>query len=269
MELGIEGKTALICASSRGFGRSVATQLAVEGVQVAMCARGEADLEVAATEVRERARAAKGQEVPVFCRSVDVTDAQAMDGFATEVENTLGPVDMLLVNAGGPPAGRFFELDDDQWDAAYRLNLASAATLCRRLLPGMMERRWGRVVQITSVSVKQPVENLVLSSVIRPAAHALARCLAEEAAPFGVTVNSVAPGFHTTSAVERLIDRKIKDEGCTREDVLAAWTNEIPMRRLGEPEELGALVAFLMSEAAGYITGQCLVADGGWVRGTF
>ncbi len=269
MDLGIDGKIALVCAASRGFGRAVALQLAAEGVQVAMCARGQKDLDITAEVVRKQARDARGKDIPVLARSVDVTDEKALDAFVTEIEQTLGAVDMVLVNAGGPPAGRFFELDATQWDAAYGLNLASAAALCRRVIPGMMERRWGRVVQITSVSVKQPVENLVLSSVIRPAAHAMVRCLAEEAASFGVTVNSVAPGFHTTSAVERLIDRKIQDEGCTREDVLAAWTNEIPMRRLGEPEELGALVTFLMSEAAGYITGQCLVADGGWVRGTF
>ncbi len=262
MDLGIDGRTALVCAASRGFGRAVALQLAAEGAQVAMCARGDEDLEQAAAAVRARGAA-------VLAGSVDVTDEKAMAAFVTQTEQTLGPVDMVLVNAGGPPAGRFFEMDSEQWDAAYRLNLASAAAVCRRVIPGMMERGWGRVVQITSVSVKQPVENLVLSSVIRPAAHAMVRCLAEEAASRGVTVNSVAPGFHTTSAVERLIERKMKDEACTREDVLAGWTNEIPMGRLGEPRELAALVAFLMSEPAGYITGQCLVADGGWVRGTF
>ncbi len=269
VDLGIKGRTALVCAASRGFGKAVAMQLASEGVHVAMCARGAADLEKAAAQVRRAAQAAGHPDIQVLARSVDVTAEEAMADFVTAVERDLGPVGMALVNAGGPPAGRFFELEGEAWDAAYRLNLASAAALCRRVLPGMMERGWGRIVQITSVSVRQPVENLVLSSVIRPAAHALVRCLADEAAPRGVTVNSVAPGFHATSAVERLIDRKIRDEGCTREDVLAGWTKEIPMRRLGKPEELAALVVFLMSEAAGYITGQCLTADGGWVRGTF
>ncbi len=269
LDLGIKGRTALVCAASRGFGKAVALQLVSEGAKVAMCARGTEELEGAAHQVRRAAQAAGYTDIQVLARSVDVTDEKAMDGFVTEAEETLGPLDMALVNAGGPPAGRFFELDAKAWDRSYRLNLASAAALCRRVLPGMMDRGWGRVVQITSVSVRQPVENLVLSSVIRPAAHALVRCLADEAAPRGVTVNSVAPGFHTTSAVERLIDRKIRDEGCTRDEVLAGWTNEIPMRRLGKPEELAALVVFLMSEAAGYITGQCLTADGGWVRGTF
>ena len=269
MDLGIKGKTAMVCAASRGFGRAVALQLAAEGSRVAMCARGQADLEEAAAEVRHVAASAGSGPDAVLARSVDVTDAAAMEAFIAETEQSLGGPDMLLINAGGPPAGRIFELDDAAWDAAYRLNLAAAASLCRRVAPGMAERGWGRIVQITSVSVRQPVENLVLSSVIRPAAHALIRCLAEEVATAGVTVNSVAPGFHTTSAVERLITRKIADEGCTRADVLAGWTREIPLGRLGKPDELADLVVFLMSEPAGYITGQLITADGGWVRGTF
>lgn len=269
MDLGIKGKTAMVCAASRGFGKAVALRLAAEGARVAMCARGADDLQEAAKQVRAAAEAAGTGPDAVFSRAVDVTDTAGMEAFVNDAGKHLGPVDMLLVNAGGPPAGRFFELEADDWDAAYRLNLASAANLCRLVARGMAARGWGRIVQITSVSVRQPVENLVLSSVIRPAAHAMARCLAEEVAAAGVTVNSVAPGFHLTSAVDRLIARKMQDEGCTREDVLAGWTREIPMRRLGEPDELAALVVFLMSEPAGYITGQLITADGGWVRGTF
>lgn len=259
----------MVCAASRGFGKAVALQLASEGAKVAMCARGQEDLAVAAREVARAAEAAGSGPDAVLSRTADVTDTAAMDAFVTAAEETLGPVDMLLVNAGGPPAGRIFELDAEAWDAAYRLNLASAVALCRRIAPDMAGRGWGRIVQITSVSVRQPVENLALSSVIRPAAHAFARCLAEEVADRGVTVNSLAPGFHMTSAVERLIVRKMADEGCTREEVLAGWTSEIPMRRLGKPEELAALAVFLMSQPAGYITGQLITADGGWVKGTF
>ncbi|MBU2503232.1 MAG: SDR family oxidoreductase [bacterium] len=266
MDLEIRGKTALICAASRGFGKATALRLAAEGVKVAMCARGRETLDEAAGEA---AVLAAGGARDVLARAVDVTDAGAMRNFVNETEQVLGPIDLLLVNAGGPPAGRFADLDSDQWDAAYRLNLASAVDLCRLVMPGMMERGWGRIVQVTSVSVKQPVENLMLSSVIRPAAHALARWLAVEAAPRGVTVNSVAPGFHTTSAVERLIARKMEDTGCTREDVIAGWTRDIPLGRLGDPDELAALIVFLMSGPAGYITGQCIASDGGWVKGTF
>ncbi len=199
----------------------------------------------------------------------DVADDGAMRAAVARVEAELGPIDLLLVNGGGPPAGNFADLDAAAWEAAYRLLVESAVRTCRLVLPGMMSRRWGRIVAVTSVSVYQPVENLMLSSVLRPAVQALVRTLALEAAPAGVTVNAVAPGFHLTSAVERLIARKQEQTGATREEVIAGWTREIPLGRLGEADELAALVAFLMSAPAGYITGQCIVADGGWVRGTF
>ena len=269
MDLQLTGKTALVCAASRGFGKAVALRLADEGARVAMCARGEETLMEAAREVGDRARLAGAGPESVMARAVDVTRPEAMAAFVAEIGRSLGPIDLLLINAGGPPAGRFADLTDEQWRQAFALNLASAVQVCRLVLPGMMERRWGRIVQITSVSVKQPVENLMLSSVIRPAAHALVRCLAEEAASSGVTVNSVAPGFHATSAVERLITRKMEDTGCAREDVIAGWTREIPMGRLGDPDELAALIVFLMSGPAGYLTGQCIASDGGWVKATF
>jgi 3-oxoacyl-[acyl-carrier protein] reductase len=270
MDLKLKGKTALVAASSRGFGKAVALGLAAEGVRVAMCSRTESDLNQAVEEVR-----AAGQEIyggavgEVLGRALDVTDGAALEDFVGEIERRFGSIDLLLVNAGGPPAGNFSELNLDQWEAAYRLTLESAVRMCQLVMPGMMARGWGRIVQITSVSVRQPVDNLLLSSVMRPAAHALVRNLALEAAPCGVTVNSVAPGYHTTSAVERLITKRIELTGCTRDDVLAGWSAEIPLGRLGKPEELAALVLFLMSANAGYITGQCIVADGGWVKGTF
>jgi 3-oxoacyl-[acyl-carrier protein] reductase len=270
LDLGIKGKTALVTAGSRGFGKAVALQLAAEGVGVALCARGQDDLDLTAAEIRARGRTVWGADAaPVLARALDVTDGPAVTGFVAETTAELGSIDLLLVNAGGPPAGAFGELDLDQWEAAYRLTLESAVRLCQAVLPGMMERGWGRVVQVTSVSVLQPVENLLLSSVLRPAVQGLTRSLALEAAASGVTVNSVAPGYHTTSAVERLIAAKIAKTGCTREDVLADWIDEIPLGRLGKPEELASLITFLMSARAGYITGQCIVSDGGWVKGTF
>ena len=270
MDLGLRGKTALVTAGSRGFGKAVARELAAKGARVALCARGEEDLALALAEIQEAGQQVwGGMAGEVLARTLDVTDDGALREFIKETEKDLGPIDLLLVNAGGPPAGGFFDMDLAQWEAAYRLTVESAVRMCRLVLPGMIERRWGRIVQITSVSVLQPVENLTLSSVLRPAVQALTRNLALEGAPFGVTVNSVAPGYHTTSAVERLITAKIEKTGCTRDEVLADWAEEIPMGRLGEPEELAALILFLMSERSGYLTGQCLVSDGGWVRGTF
>lgn len=270
MDLGLKGKTALVTAASRGFGEAVAMQLASEGARVAMCARGEEALMAAAENVR-----VAGQEVwggsggQVFAMPCDVTDGDSVANFMAEAEKQLGPVDLMLVNAGGPPAGTFMELDLTQWEAAYRLTIESAVRLCQLALPGMMERGWGRIVQITSISVVQPVDNLLLSSVLRPAVQGLTRTLANEAAHRGVTVNSVAPGFHTTSAVERIITKRMDDTGCTRQDVLDEWTDAIPAGRLGKASELASLVLFLMSEQAAYINGQCIVADGGWVKKTF
>jgi 3-oxoacyl-[acyl-carrier protein] reductase len=270
MDLGLKGKAALVTAASRGFGKAVAMRLAAEGARVAMCARGESDLAKAVEDVRALGREVFGGEAgEVRSCALDVTDGAAVTDFSAELERQWGSIDLLLVNAGGPPAGTFTELDLDQWEAAYRLTVESAVRICRLVMPGMMDRGWGRIVQITSVSVLQPVENLLLSSVLRPAAHALIRNLALEGAPTGVTVNSVAPGYHTTSAVDRLIAKKVAQTGCTRDDVLADWSREIPLGRLGDPDELAALIVFLMSARAGYITGQCIVSDGGWVKGTF
>jgi 3-oxoacyl-[acyl-carrier protein] reductase len=266
MDLGLKGRTALVTAASRGFGLATALQLAREGVAVHLCARGADDLERAGALVRKVGREAWGSQAPaVTTMVVDVTDEAAVSAFVAAA----GPADLLLVNAGGPPAGNFEQLGLDQWQAAYELTIASAVRLCRLVVPGMAARGWGRVVMITSVSVRQPVDNLMLSSVLRPAGQGLVRTLADQYAARGVTVNAVAPGYHTTSAVERLIAAKISLTGCSRQDVLDAWTREIPMGRLGDPAELASLIVFLMSAGAGYITGQGIVADGGWVRGTF
>lgn len=270
MDLRLKGKAALVTAASRGFGRAVAMELAAEGAKVALCARNSDDLAATAEDVREAGQMAwGGMSGTVLARTLDVKDDAAVRDFVALTEKELGPIDVMLVNAGGPPAGTFADMDLHAWREAYELTLESAVRLCGLVLPGMKERGWGRIVQITSISVVQPVENLMLSSVLRPAVQALTKALSDEAAAFGVTVNSVAPGFHNTSAVQRLITKKMEQTGCTAEDVIAGWTNEIPAGRLGEPEELAALILFLMSERAGYITGQCLVSDGGWVKKTF
>ncbi len=266
MDLGIKGKTALVTAASRGFGLATAKQLAREGVAMVLCARGSADLGRARDEVLAAGKKVWGEDTAaVTTAAVDVTDGQAVVDLVAQT----GPVDLLLVNAGGPPAGTFAELDLEQWRAAYSLTIESAVRLCQLVVPQMAQRGWGRVVMITSVSVRQPVDNLMLSSVLRPAVQGLVRTLADQYAARGVTVNAVAPGYHTTSAVERLIAKKIEQTGCTRQDVLDDWTREIPMGRLGQPEELAALIVFLMSQGAGYLTGQGIVSDGGWVKGTF
>lgn len=264
MDLGLTDRVAVVTAGSRGLGLAAAVLLAREGAHVALCARGAEDLKNAARLVDA---AGPGRVLPEL---VDVTDNDAVERFLAEVEMGLGPPDLLLINAGGPPAGGVDAHDLHGWEAAYRLTLESAVRLCRLIVPGMRERGFGRVVQVTSVTAKQHVAGLALSNVLRPAAHALLKELAREAAPDGVTLNSVAPGFHRTSAIDRIVaDRIASGRAADRDEVLAGWEAEIPAGRLGDPEELAALIVFLMSEQAGYITGQVITADGGWTRGTF
>ncbi len=263
MDLGMKGRVALVTAGSRGLGRAVAETLALEGAHVALCARGEQDLADATAAVTA---AGDGQ---VFAGQVDMAAPDALDDFVGEVEHALGPVSLCLVNAGGPPAGNFLELELEDWDQAYNLTLKSAVRTCSRVLPGMMDMGYGRIVAVTSVAVRQPIENLTLSNVIRPAVHALMKDVSLVGAAHGVTVNAVEPGLHMTSALERLIAAKIAQGAPNREVVFDQWLSEIPAGRTGEAGEFAALVAFLMSEQAGYITGQSLAADGGMVKGTF
>ncbi|HPF69632.1 MAG TPA: SDR family oxidoreductase [Candidatus Krumholzibacteria bacterium] len=265
----MKGRTALVTAASRGFGLATAKRLAAEGCQVALCARGEEDLARAADAVREAGEEAwGGSGGRVMSRALDVRDDAAVAAWIDAIAARFGPVDLLLVNAGGPPAGGFGDLDLAAWDAAYRLTIESAVRLCRLVLPGMKARGFGRIVAVTSIAARQPVDNLVLSNALRPAVHGLVKCLADDAAARGVTVNAVAPGFHATSAVDRLIAARSARTGETREEVVAGWTRAIPAGRLGEADELAALITFLMSVPAGYITGQCVTADGGWTRAT-
>lgn len=264
MDLGLDGRVAVVTAGSRGLGLAAAVELAREGAHVALCARGADDLKDAVAQVDA---AGPGKVLPEL---VDVTDDAAVADFLYAAEAALGPPDLLLINAGGPPAGGVDAHGLDAWEAAYRLTLESAVRLCRMVVPGMRRRGYGRVVQITSVTAKQHVAGLALSNVLRPAAHALLKELAREAAADNVTLNSVAPGFHETSAIDRIVaDRIAKGEARDRAEVLAGWEREIPAGRLGRPEELAALIVFLLSERAGYITGQVIAADGGWTRGTF
>lgn len=263
MDLGMKGRVALVTAGSRGLGRAVAVTLAREGARVALCARGAQDLAEATAEVQA---AGDGQ---VLSAQVDMAMPNQLERFVDEVEHTLGPVSLCLVNAGGPPTGNFLDLELEDWDQAYQLTLKSAVRTCRRVLPSMMDLGYGRIVAITSVAVRQPIENLTLSNVVRPAVHALVKDLSLVGAAHSVTVNAVEPGLHMTSALERLIAAKIAQGAPDHETVIDQWLSEIPAGRTGEADEFAALVAFLMSEQAGYITGQSLAADGGMIKGTF
>jgi 3-oxoacyl-[acyl-carrier protein] reductase len=259
MDLGLAGKVALVAASSKGLGRAVADELATEGAALMLCARGAADLDRTADELR-----ARGTQVEQL--AVDLT---AEDGARRVVDaafQRFGRVDILVTNAGGPPPGPFEAHSLNTWRDAVRLTLETVIELTQQVLPGMKERRWGRIINITSIAVKQPVDNLVLSNSIRAAVTGLARTLANEIAPFGVTVNNVLPGYTRTERVGELARSIAARDGITEQDVVKRWESEIPMRRLGEPREFAALIAFLASERASFITGTSITVDGGWVK---
>src|SRR5688572_25260685 len=260
MDLGFAGKTALVAAASKGLGRACAEEFAAEGARVVICARGADVLERTRGEIAAKTRA------DVYAVAADLSTMEGIGTVVTEAQRRLGHVDILVNNAGGPPSGPFEQHPWDQWEKAIHLNLRSTVELTRRLLPDMRSRRWGRIVNVTSIAVKQPVDGLILSNSVRSAVTGLARTLANEVAPFGITVNNVLPGYTRT---ERLIDLAAaiaKREGIATADAEKRWISEIPMRRLGEPPEFAAMVVFLCSERASFITGTSITVDGGWVK---
>ena len=261
MKLGLEGRVALVAASSRGLGRATAAELAAEGASVIMCARGADALQKAAGEIE----AASGARVLAIAG--DLSEPDEVQRIVAEGTRALGPVDVLVTNTGGPPAGPFESHDREAWHAAVRQNLDSVVELTRAVLPGMKERGWGRIINVTSIAVKQPVDNLILSNSIRAAVTGFARTLANEVAQFGITVNNVLPGYTETQRVVELADRIAGARKITPAQARAEWEAQIPMGRLGEPREFAALVAFLASDRASYITGTSIPVDGGWTRG--
>jgi 3-oxoacyl-[acyl-carrier protein] reductase len=178
-----------------------------------------------------------------------------------------GAIDILVTNAGGPPPGPFESHGTEAWRHAVDLNLMSVVNLCRAVVPGMKERRWGRILNVTSIAVKQPVDGLILSNSVRAAVTGFARTLANEVAPFNITVNNLLPGYTRTERLVKLADNIASTKGITSDAAYAAWEQQIPMGRVGEPEEFAALAAFLASERAGYITAQNIAVDGGWIKG--
>ena len=260
MDLGLNGKIALVAAASKGLGRAVAEELAAEGASLVLCARGNDELQATCAAI------AAAHGVPVLGIAADVAVAADVARVVQAAQARFGRIDVLVTNAGGPPAGTFDTLSPEMWQSATQLLLTSVVELTRAVLPGMKERGWGRILNITSISVKQPVANLMLSNSLRAAVTGMARTLATEVAPFGVTVNNILPGYTRTERVVSLAEAAAAREGISAAAATARWEAEIPMRRLGEPREFAALAAFLCSERASYITGTSVPVDGGWIR---
>ncbi len=261
MRMGIKGRVALVAGASKGLGLAVARGLAAEGCDLALCARGQEILGAAAEQISSEFG------VRVFAQPVDLGRKGAAQAFAQEAAQHYNGVDILVNNAGGPPPGVFEELDEDAWRQAVELTLLSAQAMPRSLLPGMRAQGWGRVINMASVSVKQPLAGLILSNSIRAAVVGWAKTLADEVAAAGITVNNVLPGWMLTERVEQLLQARSQADGVSREQALARIVANIPLGRMGRPEEFADLVVFLASQRAAYITGVSYLIDGGLHRG--
>jgi 3-oxoacyl-[acyl-carrier protein] reductase len=258
MDLGLKGKVALVAASSKGLGYGVAKALAAEGARVSMCSRNALEI----TEAVSRVSSETGAET--LCAICDVTDPASIQAWVDQTVSQWGQIDALLVNAGGPPAGVFKDLSDDQWEAAFHLTLLSSVRMIRAVLPHMVNG--GSIVTITSGSVQEPIERLILSTVMRSGVAAMVKSLADELAPSGIRLNNLIPGRIDTERVAQLDQGTAKRLGITVEEARARSLEKIPLKRLGTTDEFGAAAAFLLSPAASYITGASLRVDGGMLR---
>jgi len=261
MDLGLKGRGVIVAASSQGIGLATAEAFAREGAQVAMCARTEKTLLEAATLIRRQTGA------EVYAEALDVTDAAAVQRFTDQVAKRFGRIDVCVTNAGGPPAKNFLSISADEWRKAVDLNLMSTVHLAKAVIPHMQRHRWGRIVTITSVSVKQPVADLVLSNSVRAAVVGLVKSLSNEFGKDGILVNNVAPGFTATERLQELAQVRALAAGSSPQQVCDGWAAETPVKRLGTPEEIANAIVWLASERASYITGQTILADGGIYRG--
>jgi len=260
MDLGLKNKVALVAAASRGLGKALAEELAAEGASLALCARDSHTLDETAAAI------AKSSNVPVLAVPADVTVTADIKRVVDTGIERFGRIDILVTNAGGPPAGRFDQVTHEQWEAAIRLTLFSAIELTRQVLPGMKERHWGRILNITSMAAKQPVENLLLSNSLRAGLTGFARTLANEVAAEGITVNNIMPGYTRTERLDELAQMMAEKQGISADEFRGKWEKEIPMGRLAEPREFAAVATFLVSERASYITGTSVQVDGGWIK---
>ena len=263
MDLGIKNKVALVTASSKGLGKAVAERLSLEGAKVIICARNKDKLLETQKEMESKTK----NIVKAF--ECDVTNFNQVTRMIEDIIKEFGAIDILVCNAGGPPAGMAVDFNVDDYRNALELNLLSTINLCNKVVPYMKKKQWGRIINLTSVSVKQPIDNLILSNTSRTGVIGFSKSLSNQVAPFGITVNSVCPGYTKTQRVENLAKSYEKNGKGTIQDFYYSIKKTIPMNRLGTPRELANAVTFLASEGAGYITGVALQVDGGYVKSLF
>ena len=254
MDLGLKNKVAFVAASSQGLGKSVALELAQEGAEVIINGRKQDSLE------KTRQELANQTGKKIFAFAADLSVSEEREQMVHDVLKQFGRIDILITNSGGPPSGKLESFKQKDWDATYHQLLSSAVGLITGFLQPMKENKWGRIIAITSMAVKQPVNNLILSNSVRASVAGLIKTLANELGQYNITVNNVMPGYTETDRLKELIEKTPS---------FANAKNEIPLGRFGRPEEFAAAVAFLASEKASYISGVSLSVDGGWMKGLF
>ena len=256
MDLELRDRVAVVLAASKGLGKACAISLAQEGCRVAICARDAEQIEKSAAEITEKTGA------QVFAVVADVGQLEEIGNLAKEVLKKWGRVDILVNNAGGPPVRTFEETDDEEWHRWFDITFMSVVRAVKAVLPAMKKAGGGRIINITSVSVKEPIAGLVYSNALRLGVVGLAKTLANELGPSGITVHNIAPGYYRTDGLERIVVDRIK-KGETREAIFGKWEQNTPLRKIGDPAELAALVTFLASGKSGFMTGTTIQADGG------
>tara|TARA_Y100000588_G_scaffold172477_1_gene186319 strand:+ start:133 stop:924 length:792 start_codon:yes stop_codon:yes gene_type:complete len=260
MDLSIKGKNAIVCASSQGLGKQAAVDLAKEGVNLAICSRNKNKIELVKDEIE------KISDVKVVAIDADLSSEKDITALYQEAKKELNSIDILVNNNGGPPPSTFEELTDEDWQKTFNSTMMSAIRLSKLVLPDMKKNKWGRIINISSVSVKTPVNGLFLSNSIRMGVLGWAKALSDEVAPHGITVNTVCPGTTKTERIEQILNAQSESSGKSKTELEEAIANSIPMLRIGEASDLSALITFLASEKASYMTGLAVQVDGGSAR---
>jgi len=254
----------MVAAASKGLGKACALALANEGCKISICSRNMEELDRTAKEV-----SAAGAGDDVLTTQVDVSVAKDLENWESRTEERFGQIDILVTNTGGPPAARFMALTDEQWQTGVDSTLMNVVRLCRLVIPGMQERKWGRIIHLTSFVAKQPFDDLTISSTIRAGLSGLTKTMANQVGPDGITVNTILTGHALTDRQHHLAEVRMKSLGITKEEYFKRAAEEIPLRRIADPREMADVVAFLASERASYVSGASIQVDGGLTRSTF
>ena len=261
MDLNLKNRVALIAASSKGIGKAIAWAFAREGTKLVICSRNKEVLEKTADDIF------LGTGVSVFPLAVDLSDNDRIQWMVAETLDLFGRIDILVTNAGGPPPGHFMDFSENEWMQSIQLTTMSVVRLCRAAIPSMQKNHWGRIINLTSVSVKQPIDGLLLSNVLRPGIIGLTKTLSQELASDNILVNAVCPGYILTDRVQQLLASQAEETKKDIDQLMKERIAQIPLGRIGDPAELANLVIFLASECASYITGTTIPVDGGFIKG--